>query len=70
MLKIKSIGAWLLLCVCYVLCAPAALAQTAPFDGKPEFKEGKDMAYFIWREGDTWKLRWTTTGACGISPAT
>lgn len=43
----------------------AACAQTAGFrfDGRPEFKEGKALGYFIWREGDTWKLRWTTFGA-------
>ncbi|MBI3425475.1 MAG: hypothetical protein HY011_21335 [Acidobacteria bacterium] len=63
MLKLKSIGAWLLLGVCFVVCAPAASAQTELFDGRPEFKEGHDMGYFVWREGDTWKLRWTTTGA-------
>jgi hypothetical protein len=50
----------LLLCV-----APLATAQTlaARFDGRPEFKEGKALGYFIWRDGDTWKLRWTTFGA-------
>lgn len=43
----------------------AAMAQTAAFrfDGRPTFKEGKAYGYFIWREGDTWKLRWTTFGA-------
>jgi hypothetical protein len=40
-------------------------AQTLAFrfDGRPTFKEGKALGYFIWREGDTWKLRWTTFGA-------
>ena len=40
-------------------------AQTLAFrfDGRPTFKEGKAYGYFIWREGDTWKLRWTTFGA-------
>jgi hypothetical protein len=33
------------------------------FDGRPTFKEGKALGYFIWRDGDTWKLRWTTFGA-------
>jgi hypothetical protein len=33
------------------------------FDGRPAFKEGKALGYFIWRDGDTWKLRWTTFGA-------
>jgi len=43
----------------------SAVAQTAAvrFDGRPEFKEGKAMGYFLWRDGDTWKLRWTTFGA-------
>ena len=47
------------------LIAPLARAQTlaARFDGRPEFKEGKAYGYFIWRDGDTWKLRWTTFGA-------
>lgn len=47
------------------LIAPIASAQTlaARFDGRPEFKEGKAYGYFIWRDGDTWKLRWTTFGA-------
>ena len=45
--------------------APVASAQTlaARFDGRPEFKEGKALGYFIWRDGDTWKVRWTTFGA-------
>jgi hypothetical protein len=40
-------------------------AQTPAFrfDGRPTFKEGKALGYFIWRDGDTWKLRWTTFGA-------
>ena len=47
------------------LIAPIASAQTlaARFDGRPEFKEGKAYGYFIWRDGDTWKIRWTTFGA-------
>jgi hypothetical protein len=45
--------------------AATASAQTlaARFDGRPTFKEGKALGYFIWRDGDTWKLRWTTFGA-------
>jgi|SRR5688572_18189019 len=45
--------------------ATAAGAQTpaTQFDGRPTFKEGKALGYFIWREGDTWKLRWMTFGA-------
>ena len=32
-------------------------------DGRPKFSEGKALGYFVWRDGDTWKLRWTTFGA-------
>ena len=48
-----------------VAIAPAVSAQTlaARFDGRPEFKEGKAYGYFVWRDGDTWKVRWTTFGA-------
>lgn len=31
-------------------------------DGKPAFKEGKALGYFVWKDGDTWKLRWMTFG--------
>jgi hypothetical protein len=40
-----------------------AATVAARFDGRPQFKEGKALGYFIWREGDTWKVRWTTFGA-------
>ena len=42
-----------------------SVAQTpvAMFDGRPTYKEGKALGYFIWRDGDTWKLRWMTFGA-------
>lgn len=40
-----------------------AATPAARFDGRPEFKEGKAFGYFIWRDGDTWKVRWTTFGA-------
>jgi hypothetical protein len=41
------------------------LAQTPGirFDGRPTFKEGKALGYFIWRDGDTWKVPWTTFGS-------
>ena len=44
---------------------PPVLADTAParFDGRPTFSEGKALGYFVWKDGDTWKLRWTTFGA-------
>ena len=31
--------------------------------GKPEFSSGDALGYFIWIDGNTWNLRWTTFGA-------
>jgi len=45
------------------LSAVQAAMPVARFDGRPQFKEGKALGYFIWRDGDTWKVRWTTFGA-------
>lgn len=46
------------------LAAPnGARAQVDMFDGKPTFSEGTDLGYYVWREGDTWRVRWTTRGA-------
>ncbi|HEV8365668.1 MAG TPA: hypothetical protein VGQ52_19295 [Gemmatimonadaceae bacterium] len=45
---------------------PATAAAQLPaetFDGRPTYKEGKALGYFVWRDGDTWKLRWMTFGA-------
>lgn len=42
--------------------SPCALAQGNKFDGKPAFSEGVDLGYYLWRDGDTWKVRWTTKG--------
>jgi hypothetical protein len=48
-----------------MLATSALVAETAPFrfDGKPTFDEGDALGYFIWRDDDTWKLRWTTFGS-------
>lgn len=32
------------------------------YDGRPTFKEGSDRSYFVWRDGNTWHVRWTTLG--------
>ena len=49
----------------WLSASPALMADTpaARFVGKPAFKEGKALGYFVWRDGDTWKVRWTTFGA-------
>jgi hypothetical protein len=45
--------------------APAALNAIEPkaFEGKPAFKEGDSFGYYVWKDGHTLKLRWTTFGA-------
>jgi hypothetical protein len=35
----------------------------ARVQGEPKFSEGKALGYFVWKDGDTWKLRWMTFGA-------
>ena len=42
---------------------PVAAADAARFDGRPAFVEGSDRGYFVWRDGETWHVRWTTQGA-------
>jgi hypothetical protein len=38
-------------------------ADRQAFEGKPSFKEGRDLGYYVWTDGDTWHVRWTTMGA-------
>jgi hypothetical protein len=46
-----------------LLCmANPAAAQVEKFDGKPAFAEGVETGYYVWRDGDKWSVRWTTTG--------
>jgi hypothetical protein len=42
--------------------APIVLGQADIYDGRPTFAEGTDLAYYVWHEGKTWKVRWTTMG--------
>jgi hypothetical protein len=51
--------------IALLMSSTAMLAQTdaSRFAGKPKFSEGKALGYFIWNEGETWKIRWTTFGA-------
>ena len=39
-----------------------AIEKASTLDGEPSFSEGYDAGYFVWKEGDTWKVRWTTKG--------
>ena len=42
--------------------AQAPSFQSASFEGRPAFREGRDFGYYVWREGATWRVRWTTRG--------
>jgi len=41
----------------------AAEIPATQLAGKPKFDDGNALGYFIWIDGKTWKLRWTTFGA-------
>jgi hypothetical protein len=32
----------------------------AAYEGRPAFKEGSDLSYFVWRDGNSWHVRWTS----------
>jgi hypothetical protein len=49
--------------LCLSVMIPLKAAPVSMFDGKPAFAEGEALSYYVWREGDTWNLRWTTFGA-------
>ncbi len=36
--------------------------EISKFDGQPSVSEDYDAGYFVWRDGETWKVRWTTKG--------
>ena len=54
--------------VCSILFTVPTFATTQAmqpigrFEGRPAFKEGSDRSYFVWRDGDSWHVRWTTMG--------
>jgi hypothetical protein len=59
-------GRGALVAVGLLVISATALSADTPvgrFDGRPEFSKGEALGYFVWREGDTWKVRWTTFGA-------
>jgi hypothetical protein len=57
-----QVSALVLMVVC-LAAIPAGAIPPGTFDGKPTFKEGDSFGYYLWRDGDTWKIRWTTFGA-------
>ena len=55
-----------LVCAAAVLLTSSVLVADTPvarFEGRPTFSEGKSLGYFVWRDGNTWKVRWMTFGA-------
>ena len=48
-----------------LLAASTLFADTplARLEGQPTFSGGKALGYFVWKDGDTWKLRWMTFGS-------
>src|SRR6186997_1768401 len=49
--------------LCLAAMMPVEAAPANIFDGKPVFAEGEARSYYVWRDGNTWHLRWTTLGA-------
>ncbi|HTG88694.1 MAG TPA: hypothetical protein VL914_00820 [Vicinamibacterales bacterium] len=48
-----------------MLCSALVGAETtvAQVQGQPKFSDGKALGYFVWKDGDTWKVRWMTFGS-------
>lgn len=59
------LGSVVLVLVAFAATPATVMAEVgAPrAQGRPTFSEGKALGYFVWQEGDTWKVRWTTFGA-------
>ena len=65
-MKRRAIRTLLMTCALTATATPPVVrADTGAlrFLGRPTFKEGKAFGYFIWRDGESWKVRWTTFGA-------
>jgi hypothetical protein len=49
--------------LCLSAIVPVKAAPVNIFDGRPVFAEGEARSYYVWRDGNTWHLRWTTLGS-------
>ena len=45
-----------------LMLAPAPLIQSSVFDGRPSFSQSVELGYYLWRDGNSWHVRWTTKG--------
>jgi hypothetical protein len=57
----KKLKIVLLLSALLALSVPVP-AQGDIFEGKPSFDQGTDLGYYVWKDGNTWHIRWTTMG--------
>lgn len=49
-----------------VMFTASVLSADTPIgrlEGQPKFSGGRALGYFVWKDGDTWKLRWMTFGS-------
>ena len=53
----------LALALACAIAVPLGAVDVSKFNGRPTFKGGDSYGYCVWKDGDTWKLRWTTFGA-------
>ncbi|MGE0042127.1 MAG: hypothetical protein AB7H88_06835 [Vicinamibacterales bacterium] len=51
-----------LMVVVAATATPLAETRQAMFEGRPAFGAGLERGYYVWRDGDRWHVRWTTTG--------
>jgi hypothetical protein len=42
--------------IVFTTLAASADTRATRLDGRPAFSEGDALGYFVWREGDTWKV--------------
>lgn len=61
-MRYSKMGSTAILFLLLMICPPYVAAQSAMFDGRPVFSEGAELGYYLWREGETWNVRWTTMG--------
>jgi len=61
----KLLGGTVVVAIGIALTGSNLLADisVSRLDGQPKSSSGKALGYFLWRDRDTWKLRWMTFGA-------
>ena len=63
-MSLKFHRVWVVTALCLAAASTVVrAADPSMFDGRPTFKEGEGRGYYVWRDGDTWHVRWTTFGA-------